>query len=150
MHLILRVRVPKRGFSRFCCLGPKDQYSSPQNAFIMFRRQVLVMKKFVRFVIGLNFLNKTSNPNFGLVWEIVLYCLFNQRTYVLLVLLDNFHSNNYKFDNKDAKLLKSRIVQVNSVNCESPIACANKYETIKEIFEHLSKPYGSSRVTVKV
>jgi hypothetical protein len=28
----------KRGFLRFCCLGPKNQFSWPENGFIVFRR----------------------------------------------------------------------------------------------------------------
>jgi hypothetical protein len=56
------------GFTpRFCCLGPKEQFSWSENGFIVFRRYVLVKKSVVRFILSLeNLLKKTSNLNFAL------------------------------------------------------------------------------------
>jgi hypothetical protein len=42
----------------------KERFSWPENSFIMFSRYDLGKKSVVRFILGWNFLNKTSNLNF--------------------------------------------------------------------------------------
>jgi hypothetical protein len=42
----------------------KERFSLPENSFIVFNRYDLVQKSVVRFILGWNFLNKTSNLNF--------------------------------------------------------------------------------------
>jgi hypothetical protein len=57
------LRFPPCNFSRDFV---KERFSWPKNGFIVFRSNDLVEKSVVRFILGWNFLNKTSNPNFAL------------------------------------------------------------------------------------
>jgi hypothetical protein len=43
----------------------KERFSWPENGFIVFRRYNSVEKSVVQFILGRNFLNKTSNLNFA-------------------------------------------------------------------------------------
>jgi hypothetical protein len=53
---------PCKGFWDF----DKEWFSWPENAFIVFKRHDLVQKSVVRFILGWNFLNKTSNLSLAL------------------------------------------------------------------------------------
>jgi hypothetical protein len=83
---------------RFCCLGPKDRFSWPENAFNVFRREILVEKIVVRFILGWNFLNKTSNPYFtlgprdlyGKQRKITILVSFHRRINLIALFFGNF------------------------------------------------------------
>jgi hypothetical protein len=68
MSCILRILMfkflrypPCKGFWDFV----KERFSWSKNGFIVFKRYDLVEKSVARYILGWNFLNKTSNLNFA-------------------------------------------------------------------------------------